>query len=229
MAIATKLCAFPALGLVLALIAPQVAQATVGLNGAYYQLLGRPGSLAGAASAISGQSADASFIATSICFPNCGGTIGDASSLGDFLGGNATDISANSIANLSNHVLTLTGFLNIAAAGTYRFALGSDDGSQLSIDGILLSNDGDHGFGTVSKDYTLDAGLHAISILQFEDGGAAGMSLRMDDQPLGTDILQTDTAGAVPEPASWALMIGGFALVGAAMRRRRRSVASEAA
>jgi hypothetical protein len=28
---------------------------------------------------------------------------------------------------------------------------------------------------------------------------------------------------AVPEPASWALMIGGFALVGASMRRSRRS------
>ncbi|MBB6228664.1 hypothetical protein FHS79_002854 [Polymorphobacter multimanifer] len=29
------------------------------------------------------------------------------------------------------------------------------------------------------------------------------------------------TAGAVPEPASWAMLIGGFGLVGAAMRRRR--------
>ena len=27
--------------------------------------------------------------------------------------------------------------------------------------------------------------------------------------------------GGVPEPASWALMIGGFGLVGASMRRRR--------
>lgn len=32
-------------------------------------------------------------------------------------------------------------------------------------------------------------------------------------------------AGAVPEPASWALMLGGFGLVGGAMRARRRSVA----
>ncbi|MGZ3376624.1 MAG: PEPxxWA-CTERM sorting domain-containing protein, partial [Phenylobacterium sp.] len=28
--------------------------------------------------------------------------------------------------------------------------------------------------------------------------------------------------GAVPEPASWALMIGGFGLAGAALRRRRQ-------
>jgi hypothetical protein len=31
----------------------------------------------------------------------------------------------------------------------------------------------------------------------------------------------TFAAGAIPEPASWALMIGGFGLIGAAMRRRR--------
>ena len=31
------------------------------------------------------------------------------------------------------------------------------------------------------------------------------------------------TIAAVPEPASWALMIGGFGLMGAAMRRRARS------
>jgi hypothetical protein len=34
-----------------------------------------------------------------------------------------------------------------------------------------------------------------------------------------------DTAGAVPEPASWAMLIAGFGLTGAAMRRRRVAVA----
>ena len=35
---------------------------------------------------------------------------------------------------------------------------------------------------------------------------------------------QTPQASAVPEPATWAMMIGGFGLVGAAMRRRETSV-----
>ena len=34
----------------------------------------------------------------------------------------------------------------------------------------------------------------------------------------------TFNAGAVPEPASWALMIGGFGLIGSALRRRRTSL-----
>ncbi|MBT2188181.1 PEP-CTERM sorting domain-containing protein [Sphingobium sp. H33] len=31
-------------------------------------------------------------------------------------------------------------------------------------------------------------------------------------------------SGAVPEPATWAMMIGGFALAGTAMRRRKAAV-----
>jgi hypothetical protein len=40
-------------------------------------------------------------------------------------------------------------------------------------------------------------------------------------------LVFTDSA-AVPEPASWALMIGGFGLAGAALRRRRTAVATAA-
>jgi len=34
----------------------------------------------------------------------------------------------------------------------------------------------------------------------------------------------TFAAGVVPEPASWAMMIGGLGLVGGAMRRRRNNL-----
>ena len=44
------------------------------------------------------------------------------------------------------------------------------------------------------------------------------------DPALGIDDLSfvatTAAAGAVPEPATWALMIAGFALAGVALRRR---------
>ena len=34
----------------------------------------------------------------------------------------------------------------------------------------------------------------------------------------------TSVGGAVPEPASWAMLIAGFGVVGASMRRRRANV-----
>jgi PEP-CTERM motif len=57
-------------------------------------------------------------------------------------------------------------------------------------------------------------------------GAAYTLSFRglesVTDQTSFIDAVSLDLApgGAVPEPASWALMLGGFGLVGAAMRRR---------
>ncbi len=39
------------------------------------------------------------------------------------------------------------------------------------------------------------------------------------------DLVIATAAGGVPEPATWALMIGGFGLAGASLRRRRAVVA----
>lgn len=36
-------------------------------------------------------------------------------------------------------------------------------------------------------------------------------------------LTATDTISAVPEPASWAMMLGGFGIMGAALRRRRKA------
>ena len=46
-----------------------------------------------------------------------------------------------------------------------------------------------------------------------------------DSGPFGAALDNVSVTGAVPEPAQWALMIGGFGLVGAASRRRRLAVA----
>lgn len=48
-----------------------------------------------------------------------------------------------------------------------------------------------------------------------------------DPQGFGTDVMALDDiyVQAVPEPASWAMMIGGLALAGAALRRRAVRVA----
>ncbi len=42
-------------------------------------------------------------------------------------------------------------------------------------------------------------------------------------------ILTYDVRGAVPEPAAWALMLGGFGMMGSAMRRQRQTFATVSA
>lgn len=51
-------------------------------------------------------------------------------------------------------------------------------------------------------------------------GGVQNRGLGGGGDYFAVDDLSISVAAAVPEPASWALMIAGFGLVGAAMRRR---------
>ena len=57
------------------------------------------------------------------------------------------------------------------------------------------------------------------------DLATATVSTYVDDFG-NTGVNYAFTIAAVPEPASWAFMIGGFGLTGAAMRRRRAMVAA---
>jgi hypothetical protein len=228
---------FAGAALALLIAAPVGAQAASGLNGAYYALApqpsgvgaaGGPGSVATALSEIAGLTPTASFTATSVCFPSCGNTIGDGgSSVANFLGGNATGLTASSVTDLSNHVVVLTGFLNVAASGMQTFSLASDDGSELIINNQVVSlDDGDHGFGGPgSVSVNLTKGFNPIEIVQFEDGGFTGLTVTENGAALGGNEIVTT---AVPEPATWAMMLAGFGGLGAAMRARRRSVAATA-
>jgi hypothetical protein len=65
------------------------------------------------------------------------------------------------------------------------------------------------------SNYALDAGTYRLTIL----GSAPG---------IGDSLTGTINFAAVPEPATWALMIGGFGLIGAAARRRTRTVVTYA-
>jgi hypothetical protein len=90
---------------------------------------------------------------------------------------------------------------------------------------------------------TLRKGAHARLHIQSLPGNAARVTMRWTDgaasfgYALGKDVRQLGGSGErvlrftigdvapVPEPATWAMMIAGFGLVGAAMRRRRESLA----
>ena len=88
-----------------------------------------------------------------------------------------------------------------AAAGRQRWG----DYSQVSID--PTSSHGFYLIGEFAREYNNAAGGHP--------GGTGGSRW-------GTYIAALNLGG-VPEPTTWALMIGGFGMVGGALRRQRRS------
>ena len=71
------------------------------------------------------------------------------------------------------------GFLDISVTGEYTFSLGSDDGSQLLIDGrLLVNNDGQHGYTELKGSEVLSKGRHAFLLKYFQSAGAKNLDLR---------------------------------------------------
>lgn len=210
---------------------PGAAQAAVGLNGSYYTFSSGPSSAADALSKMAAASGPtATFTATSICYPNCNSSnnyVSDSTSLTSFLGSGATNLSASAanVTSLANHALDLTGYITFSSAGTYSFSTGSDDGSMLYIDGqLVVNNDGLHSYATASGSVSLAAGEHTIRVLQFENGGDTGLAAMINGSAINTNnsAYSLSTLSAVPEPATWGMMILGFGAMGVALRRSRR-------
>ena len=61
-----------------------------------------------------------------------------------------------------------------------------------------------------------------LTSITFNDNGADGTSRLV---LTGLTLETADLAGAVPEPATWAMMVLGFGAVGGALRARRRGLA----
>ena len=107
-----------------------------------------------------------------------------------------------------------------AGLGAHKFEL--FDGSNASL--------GLYSFSDVGL-ATLDEGPNGF--FGFRVTGAPVAKVRVTAAAVGQDFIAFDnltfvTAGAaVPEPASWALMIAGFGGVGAALRRRKPPVAAQ--
>jgi len=80
-----------------------------------------------------------------------------------------------------------------------------------SVDRLFRFSDND-AFGNTIGDLTFTPG-QSFTLIAFSDGQVIGD---------GTSAVAT-IAAPIPEPASWALMIGGFGLLGANLRRARRT------
>lgn len=66
-----------------------------------------------------------------------------------------------------------------------------------------------------------------VNDISLSGAGLLTLDLRDTNNAQGARIsLQLNGAGAVPEPATWAMMLLGFGAVGATMRRRKRVTAA---
>jgi len=110
------------------------------------------------------------------------------------------------------------------ADGTNNFFWGDYDSSigrypfPLSTDPVLFGGvvwwQGVTFTGLSAGDYIFGCGTTCGTTQQWESLNGAGDTIRLT-------LTGTDVGGAVPEPATWALMLSGFAFVGSAARSRR--------
>jgi len=79
-----------------------------------------------------------------------------------------------------------TGQIRITEGGSYSFNLGSDDGAKLLINGAaLLTNDGVHDLSYVNGTLDLEAGVHDIELIYFENTGLAALDLEITGPDTG--------------------------------------------
>ncbi len=91
---------------------------------------------------------------------------------------------AGQSATPTQFAVRFTGMINITQAGPTTFQTGSDDGSKLYIDGVLVANsDGPHGVALNSSTVNLTAGLHNIQVDYVQGGG--GDTLQVSYGPAG--------------------------------------------
>jgi hypothetical protein len=111
-----------------------------------------------------------------------------------------------------------TGGLTVATAGTYELTLSTDDAGYLFVNNTLvISEPSAHPAYDTTALVSLNAGYNSFEI-QYDNLFCCGASTQLS---LGTGVTEVSaTTGAVPEPATWALMLLGFGMVGYAMRTR---------
>lgn len=131
---------------------------------------------------------------------------GDSSGLYEFVISQPNTLTTSSF---TNSAVGNTGIFDFTSLALYA-GLGTS-GSVLQSGTILPRLNGTQ---TVSlSEYTLGIGSYTIAYSGMVSGSPAGV---------GSNI--TFAAGnAVPEPASWAMFVGGFGLLGTALRRRQRT------
>jgi hypothetical protein len=142
---------------------------------------------------------------------------------GTYLGWVQAGLGVGAYSTLSRNIYltagqTLSGWAGFQANDYVPF----DDSAYLNVGGNTLlfwnissvGNYGNSGWNAFS--FTADSsGMYLLQL---------GVANQGDNGFPSGAVLDSVSRSAVPEPASWALMLGGFALAGTALRRRRADV-----
>jgi len=128
--------------------------------------------------------------------------------------------------NQSSAVLDLSAF---GAIDSITFLWGSvDNYNWLSVLGTGVTfNGGDQGVSPATGNQT-NPNSNRLVTLTFTGAdrwNVTGLQFSSTGNAFEFDNVNVRT-GAVPEPASWALMLGGFGAIGSAMRSRRKTALS---
>jgi hypothetical protein len=139
------------------------------------------------------------------------------------------------LANLSGPVTSAELRLNsggISVATTVTYTLFDTAATYAELDqtrapgnagGIALYQDLASGVAYGSRDYT-QADNNQVRLVTFNSAGRAAIEAAAGGKFSFGGTLAPLAVGAVPEPQTWALLILGFGLTGAAMRRRSSAV-----
>ena len=98
--------------------------------------------------------------------------------------------------------IRFTGFIHLPKEGEYRFFLGSDDGSRLTIDGEqIILNDGVHPHTVKNGTARLSAGVHEVQVDYFEGGGEESLAVEVQGPGLSRQPLAsvTTTTKEIPK------------------------------
>jgi hypothetical protein len=128
---------------------------------------------------------------------------------------------------INQTITTGAGVLNLSAdVAAFKIAFNADaglfsillDGSTVASDDLGPINAGQTLRATLMGSISVTAGTHDLEILVTRPFTTCGDGCTPNQYV--TDIT-ANMGGTVPEPASWAMMVVGTSLLGAALRRRR--------
>jgi hypothetical protein len=168
-------------------------------------------------------------------FSNSGPASGAASPLTAVLTVGTTSVSLSHLLNGGDgqehrYVYSDGSFSNLFVSVADETLTGDDDtGGQVQ---LYVDHNGPAFYASQDfdspVDYTVqpgDTGAGSIDFFQYHDGDFVYSDFLLASVSRVVVAVADPTGGAVPEPASWALMIAGFGLAGAALRRRRAGAA----